>query len=252
MPVNLEFRYPRRVVLRKFLRLLTVIAFNLLSDFLVEGNENLPRNGPLLVVGNHFSFIDPVSVVRIAPWPIDFVGGFDFPHAPPIVKWIPKVWGYYPLFRGTGSTYALRAAETVLQQNGVLGIFPEGGNWAKVLRPPRPGAAFLADRTGALLLPVGIDGLTDVFPALREGKRAHVTIKIGKPFGPFEAEGRGRNRREQLDEFGHEIMKKIAELIPPEKRGHYSDDPAIREAAKGTEVYPWAQAIEGEVKGEIH
>ena len=41
-------------------------------------------------------------------------------------------------------------------------------------------------------------------------------------------------------------------VLPPEKRGHYSDDPAIREAAKGTEKYPWADKIEGEYKGEIH
>jgi hypothetical protein len=52
--------------------------------------------------------------------------------------------------------------------------------------------------------------------------------------------------------IGHEIMRHIAELLPPEKRGHYSDDPAIREAAKGTEVYPWAHAVEGEYQGEIH
>jgi len=49
---------------------------------------------------------------------------------------------------------------------------------------------------------------------------------------------------------GHEIMRHIAELIPPEKRGHYSDNPVIREAAKGTEIYPWANKVEGEVVGE--
>jgi hypothetical protein len=65
-------------------------------------------------------------------------------------------------------------------------------------------------------------------------------------------DGRGRERREQLDEIGHEIMRHIAALLPPEKRGHYSDDPAIREAAKGTEVYPWADKVEGEYKGHIH
>jgi hypothetical protein len=47
-------------------------------------------------------------------------------------------------------------------------------------------------------------------------------------------------------------MRQIAQLIPPERRGHYSDDPAIREAAKGTEIYPWADKIEGEVTGTIH
>jgi 1-acyl-sn-glycerol-3-phosphate acyltransferase len=246
--ISKEFIYPRRVAIRKVLKFLSKIAFALLTDFHVEGEANFPKEGPLLVVGNHFSFIDPVPFVRILPWPIEFIGGFDMPHAPKIVTWIPKVWGYYPLHRGTGSTYALKAAEAVLAQKGVLGIFPEAGNWAEVLRPARPGAAFLASRTGAPLLPIGLDGLTEVFPYLRKGKRKRVTIKVGKLFGPFKAEGRGRKRREQLDEFGHEIMRRLAELIPPERRGHYSDDPAIREAAKGTEIYPWATAREGEVK----
>jgi hypothetical protein len=79
-----------------------------------------------------------------------------------------------------------------------------------------------------------------------------VTINIGKPFGPFTASGSGRERREQLDEIGHEIMRHIAPLLPHEKRGHYSEDPAIREAAKGTEIYPWADKVEGQVVGEIH
>ena len=238
------FRYPRRRVLRAALRLVSKVVFAALSDFHIIGRENAPKQGPLVVVANHFSFIDPVAMVRVAPWPLEFIGGFRNPSAPRIVTWIPKVWGYFPVFRGTASRHALQAAETALTQGGVLGVFPEGGSWATVLRPARPGAAFLAARTGAQLLPMGFDGLVDLFPALRQGRRARVTLRIGKPFGPFHATGRGRERRCQLDEIGHEIMRHIAELIPPEKRGHYSDDPAIRAAAKGTEVYPWATASE--------
>lgn len=234
-----RFQYPRRCVLRSVLQRVTAGTFAVLSDFRIIGRENLPSGGPLLVVANHFSFIDPVAMVRSVPWPLEFVGGFRMPNAPILVTWIPKVWGYYPVYRGTASRDALRAAEAVLTQNGVLGIFPEAGNWATVLRPARPGAAFLATRTGARILPLGFDGLNDLFPRLRQGRHARVTVRIGKPFGPFRATGRGRERRRQLEAIGHEIMQHIAELIPPERRGHYSDDPAIRAAAQGTEVYPW-------------
>jgi 1-acyl-sn-glycerol-3-phosphate acyltransferase len=242
---NLQFQYPRRRLLRALLRRLTYVTFGVLTDLQVIGRENLPQGGPLLVVANHFSFVDPVAMVRAVPWPLEFVGGFQMPNAPAAVTWIPKVWGYYPVYRGTGSRHALQAAETVLAQGGVLGIFPEAGNWATVLRPARPGAAFLAARTGARILPMGFDGLLDIFPRLRKGRRARATLRIGKPFGPFRATGRGRERRRQLEAIGHEIMQRIAELIPPERRGHYSDDPAIRAAAQGTEIYPWATAPEG-------
>jgi 1-acyl-sn-glycerol-3-phosphate acyltransferase len=243
--VNPEFPYPRRRLIRAVLQRLSRVAFAVLTDLQIMGRENVPKGGPLLVVANHFSFIDPVAMVRATPWPLEFVGGFQMPNAPASVTWIPKAWGYYPVFRGTSSRYALQAAEAVLAQGGVLGIFPEAGNWATVLRPPRPGAAFLAVRTGAPILPMGFDGLLDVFPSLRRGRRARVTVRIGKPFGPFRATGRGREHRQQLEAIGHEIMRRIAELISPERRGHYSEDPAIRAAAQGTEVYPWADAPEG-------
>ena len=149
---ELPYRYPRRRALRWVLRKLARVAFGVLTDMTIEGQENLPSKGPFLMVGNHFSFIDPVAFVRIARWPMEFLGGAQFPHAPKIVNFIPSLWGYYPLYRGTASRDALKAAEAILGQNGVLGIFPEGGNWAEVLRPPRPGTAYLAVRSGVPLV----------------------------------------------------------------------------------------------------
>ena len=247
----LEVKYSRRKHFRRFLHWLSRIAFWLLTDLTIVGEENIPEDEPLFIVGNHFSFIDPVCFVRIFSWKLEFVGGAEMPHAPGIVKFIPKLWGYYPLYRGTGSRESLRAAEEILKHGGVLGIFPEGGSWAEVLRPARPGTAYLATRTGARILPVGLVGLNDVFP-LKLGKRAKIEFRIGKPFGPLKAEGRGRERREKLDQLGDEIMQQVAALLPQEKRGRYSDDAAIREAAKEFEAYPWEDKLEGEVVGEVH
>jgi len=249
--MNDKITYPRRQVSRKLVRYLASAAFTLLSDFKIKGQEHLPHEGPLLVVANHFSFIDPVAVIKIAPWPLEFVGGGDFPHAPNIVKSLPKLWGFYPLRRGTASRDALRAAEIILKQKGVLGIFPEGGNWAEVLRPARPGAAYLASRTGARILPIALYGFNDIFP-VHLGKRPTVHVNIGKPFGPFSASGKGRERRRQLDGIGMKIMQHIADLLPDNFRGFLAEDPETRAAAKGTEIYPWEHAVEGGVKGEVH
>ena len=234
-----ELPYPRRRLIRSLMQRGSRLAFALLSNLEVIGRENMPQVGPLIVVANHFSYLDPALMVDVVPWPLEFLGGFQMIHAPKTVTWIPKLWGFFPVFRGSGARGALRAAESVLKRNGILGIYPEAGNWATVLRPARPGTAFLAARSGARLLPMGFSGLPNLFPHLLRGRHAKVTARIGKPFGPFRVTGRGRERRRQLDEIGHEIMRHIAELIPPEKRGHYSDDPALRAAAQGTEVYPW-------------
>jgi 1-acyl-sn-glycerol-3-phosphate acyltransferase len=232
-------------LIRGLLKPLAYAVLSTLADLQVLGRENFPKTGPLLVVANHFGFIDVVALVGITPWPLEFLGGFQMPNAPASLTWIPKLWGYYPVYRGTASRDALRGSEEILAQDGVLGIFPEGGSWASVLRPARPGTAYLAVRTGARLLPIGLDGLTDVFPALRQGRRVRATVRVGEPFGPFHATGRGRERRQQLEAIGHQIMERIARLIPPERHGYYSDDPAIRAAARGTEIYPWADTPEG-------
>lgn len=234
-------RYPRRQTIRSLLRAGIRLVLPLVADVEVRGRENMPRNGPLLVVGNHFSFLDPVALIKITDWPIEFIGGVRRPNAPAIVNWFPDAWGILPAYRGSVARGTILASKSALAQGGVLAIFPEGGSWAAALRPPRPGAAFLSTVCNAPILPVGLNGLTDVFPKFRKGKRAKVHIEIGKPFGPFFVSDHGETNRHRLDEIGHEIMRRIAELIFPAQRGFYSDDPAIREAAKGTEIYPWAE-----------
>lgn len=239
-----NFRYPRRRLIRGFIHHVTRFLFGVLTDFRIEGEENFPEQGPLLVVSNHFSFIDPVAMVRIAPWPMEFLGGFRTPNAPPWIAWLREFWGYYPVFRGTGSRLAIRASEAVLKQNGILGVFPEGTSAVAVLRPARPGVAFIAARTGARLLPVGFDGLVDIFPKLRKGRRSQVVARIGPSIGPFEAPGRGRDRRTHLEEIGHEMMRHIAELLPSERRGYYSDDPVLRAEAEEAAYYPFDEEPE--------
>ena len=231
--------YPRRRVVRRVLRHMIRAAFSLITDFTTLGTENLPTDGPLLVVGNHFSFLDPVAVIGSVPYPIEYVGGTKMPNAPGAVSWISRVYGVLPVYRGSVSRETLFASRRVLRQKGVLGIFPEAGSWASVLRPARPGAAYLASCTQAQILPVGLDGFVDVFPSLRKGKRARVTVHFGKPFGPLFVSERGETDRARLADIGREMMQHIADLIPPERRGHFSNDPDIREAAKGTEIYPW-------------
>ncbi|MCJ7626661.1 MAG: 1-acyl-sn-glycerol-3-phosphate acyltransferase [Anaerolineaceae bacterium] len=238
-----EISLIHRPVIRSILRRLIHIAFSVISDFRVIGKENIPAEGPLLVVGNHFNFVDPLAFIEMIPRTVEFLGGTEMPGAPRIVHWIPKMWGVYQVHRGSVSREALTKAEMILARGGVLGIFPEAGSWAEVLRPARPGAALLAVRSNAMILPVGLDGLPEILP-LRLGKRPKVTIRVGQPFGPIREDIRGRDGRRKLDEIGDLIMHKISELIPPERRGCYSDDPQLRAAAIAVAKYPWEGVME--------
>ena len=114
-----------------------------------------------------------------------------------------------------------------------------------MLRPPRPGTAFLAVRSNARALPIGLIGMDRVFESLGKFRRQKVKIRIGKPIGPFAVKAKGKQRREALDAIGDEIMQSIADLIPPEKHGYLSDDPELR--AQVVE-YPWDENSEGDVE----
>ena len=227
--------YPRRRIVRFILRQLAGIAFFILARLRVEGRENLPKSGPFILVANHFHFADPVALLWASRRQVEFIGGFRFVFAPKIVHFLPHLWGYFPAFRGGYSRKTLRSALDVLAQDGIVALFPEGGVWAQVLRPGRPGAAFLAVESGVPVVPVGIDG----FPGLFKERRPRLTIRIGKPIGPFSAESAAHGRRAEIDAITGEIMQAIAALIPREKHGVYSDDPALRRAGEEVAEFPF-------------
>jgi 1-acyl-sn-glycerol-3-phosphate acyltransferase len=226
-------------VIRRLIKSVAIFLMSTLSEFHIEGKENLPGKGPLLIVSNHFNMADPAAIMATLPWLTEYIAGTQTPVVPRILRWIPRLWNPILVHRGSASLEAMRRAINVLKKGGILVAFPEGGAWASVLRPARPGIALLAARSDVPILPIGIDGTYEVFPKLSRWKRALVRVKIGRVFGPLHANIRGRSDKEELRLIGDTIMSHISELIPPERRGYLSDDPAIREAAKGTENYPW-------------
>lgn len=210
-------------------------AFGVLSRFETVGLEHLPSKGPAILVANHFQFADPVALLACLPRHLEFLAGTVRPNAPKITQWLPEVYGVYNVQRGESSRNAIRAGNAVLEQDGFLVIFPEGGAWADVLRPARPGTALIAVQSGAPLVPIGINGMTGLF----NERRPKITVSVGKPFGPFEAVGRGRERREQLDKIGEEIMRQISTCLPLERHGVFSDDPSLKAEAEKVAEFPF-------------
>lgn len=234
---RVDLPYPRRILMRMTLKALAGVAINAVGSVRIEGRENLPKTGPYILAGNHFHFADPVAFIHLCNRQIEFVGGFRFPNAPWLVRFIPSLWGYLPAFRGGYSRSTLDYAAQVLGKGGVVGIFPEGGSWAQVLRPARPGTAWLATRTGVPVVPVGLEG----FPGLFKSVRPKLSIRIGEPVGPFAMEGESGNGRDHVDEVGTVIMNAIARLLPEEQRGVFSSEAVVREAAREAAIYPFAE-----------
>lgn len=234
-----EFPYPRYPVKRRFLKFIAAVVFKIFAKVEIINPENLPQTGPIIVVANHFNFADPTILIHALPWHLEFLAGTNRPAAPnKIIDSMPDWWGVYNVQRGTSSRYAFNAANAIMKQNGILGIFPEGGAWANVLRPARPGVPLITATSQAPILPIGIDGMDKFFP-LNPFRRKKITVRIGEPFGPYEVTGRGKARRAQLDAIGEEIMQKIADLLPAEQRGILADDPELVKAAEAVSEFPW-------------
>lgn len=223
--------------MRGFLRFLSDVAFRLLSRIELSGIENLPKEGPVILAANHFHFADPVALLWLSTRQVEFVGGFRFPNAPAIVKFLPALWGYFPVHRGAYSRSSLDYSVATLAKGGIVGIFPEGGAWAQVLRYPRSGIGFIAAESNAVIVPVALTG----FPGLFNAWRPVLTITVGKPIGPFEITSDTENRKEALHEIGDQVMRNIAELLPPDERGVYSGDASIRAQAEEVAAYPFDQ-----------
>lgn len=233
-------KYPRRRVIRWILRFLTGTLVRILGRYEVEGLENIPKSGPVIMAANHFHFVDPPLLLASSPRQIEFVAGAVRPNAPGWTNIFPYLWGFIPAFRGGYSRSTLSGAREVLDQGGVLGIFPEGGSWAKFLRPARPGTAYIATLSGAPIVPVSIVG----GPELLGKGRAKVRVVFHPPMEAPIITTKGPLRRAAIDAYGEKLMEVIASELPDERKGRYSSDPAIRAEALEMSEFPWDEQEE--------
>jgi len=185
----------------------------------VEGIEKVPRQGPFLLVANHRSLADPPIVGWAVGHKVGRIIHFmakEEMRRWPIIGWLAEGSGVFFVRRGEGDRSAQRAALQLLAEGRPIAIFPEGTRSKdSTLGPPKPGAALLAIRSGAPLLPVAITGTERLFPGhSRVPHRTRVVVRIGPPFS-LEHIPSGRIPRELLREGTDRIMHEIAALLRP-------------------------------------
>ncbi len=219
-----KYPYPRRRFIRRLLQGAIAAAAGVITDYTIEGKENLPKHGPLIIVGNHSHFLDSIGPIHSTSYLLEFINDSIMPNAPANMRFLPSLWGTLKILQGTANLEAMRAAEAVLSQNGVLAIFPEGHVQKLPLGRPLPGASFLALRSGAPILPIATysEDDWDLFGTLsRKRRRARIITRIGKPFGPLGTGTDAIPGRLEVKAAGWEIMSQIAQLLPEHVRGPY-------------------------------
>ncbi len=197
-----------------------------LTRWRVEGRENVPRTGPLIIVANHLNLIDPPLLGASIPRSINFMAKQEL-FEPLMARAIVQAYGAFPVRRGRLDRKALRQALGQLQEGQVVGMFPEGKRSPdNQLQSPQPGTALLAAHSGASILPVGISGSDQMKGVRSILHRPRITVTIGRPF-VVASEG-DRRTRSRLARYSDLIMERIAELLPESYRGEYNFRPSPR------------------------
>ncbi len=218
---TLSISYPRKPVLRGVVRLLGRTAMSLLTRTSVTGIENLPKKGPLIMVGNHVAVFEAAMMVLYAPWLIELVGTGEIPLDPRYAP-IANTYGYIPIRRGDMDRGALTAALDVLKQGGVVGMFPEGGIWESSVKRGRTGVAWLSYQSDAPIVPVGFGGIDGAIAGIAKLKRPRLVMNIGNVIPPVRIVDDEKSRKAALQEAADMIMGRIEALVPEEDKRRWN------------------------------
>jgi 1-acyl-sn-glycerol-3-phosphate acyltransferase len=201
--------------------------------FEVEGAENVPLQGPVLLCPNHFGTLDPPLVPAFLPRPDCWSMAKAEWFRTRFSNWFFRSYQAFPVIRHTADRVALRRSFEILKAGHALVLYPEGTRIdAGALATPEPGAGFIAQRARCAVVPVALTGTRAVLPpGARWPRRSRVSMRFGKPFRV--AQHRPSGERISFQDAVDAIMLQVAEMLPPEKRGRYSDVEAWRSRLEG-------------------
>jgi 1-acyl-sn-glycerol-3-phosphate acyltransferase len=197
-------------------RLAARLLARLLLRVRVSGQDQVPRGGALLITLNHLGGADSALMLGFVPRPLAAIGKSEI-LGWPVLGFLARVYGMVPVRRGQPDRSALRLALAILAEGRALAIAPEGReSLTGALEAAKTGPAFLAQQSGAPILPAALTGTAwkRIVPQWRRLRRPCVTLTFGRPYHLPP----GLTRRAAADY----MMRQIAALLPEEYRGVYA------------------------------
>jgi 1-acyl-sn-glycerol-3-phosphate acyltransferase len=218
---------------RRFCNSALRFLFKVLLKLEIVGLENVPPDGPLILMISHTNFLDPVLAGGLMPREVVMmskVENFGYP----IFGILLRLYGAFPVHRGEVDLWAIRRSLKVLDNGEVLLMAPEGTRSGHGrLQKGHDGMTFIALRADVPILPMAAIGGERFWANLPKLRRTPIKVVIGKVFR-F-AVGQEPVRRATMSKMTEEAMYQLASLLPPERRGVYSD---ITSATEEYLVFP--------------
>lgn len=212
-------------------RILFVVAIIIKPFFLrlrIEGRERVPRQGGCVYAINHTAGPDYVIVGYASPRQVFYMAKAEIFAFHPLLAWLVRSAGAFPVQRGKGDTQAVEQAVKMVAAGHIVGMFPEGTrSKSGQLQRGKTGVARIAMNGNVPIVPVVV---INSEPVLRDFKkfqpRPQVTLRFGAPIPPAgDADDPAAVRR-----LTSTMMLAMAELLPADRRGYYADASQVRTA----------------------
>lgn len=191
-------------MLYRFFRLILRILYALLFRLEAKGTENIPAEGAVILASNHLSNFDPPTVGVKIKRKVHFMAKEELFRIP-VFGALIRAFGAFPVKRGGVSKDAIKSAISLLKSGNVMGIFPEGSRHNT--GAAKKGAAMIATRSGAAVVPVAIIGSYKLFHK--------VTVYYGKPIDLTAIIE--QSSPDMLEQVTEEIMSHIHRLAASNK-----------------------------------
>jgi len=181
-------------------------------DLRVDHPERMPRSGPVVMCMNHESALDIPVAIAASPRPITFMAKKELFRSGGTARIVHELGGF-SVERGAFDLRAVEIALAVLERGQVLGMYPEGTRTPGVLLPFLPGAAWVASKTGAALLPVAIRGTESAMPPHRRvPRRVPIRVSIDEPIVVDRVDDVARRRKEAV-RLTSELRRRVEGML---------------------------------------
>ena len=218
-------RLPRivwwRRLFRKLMKSICKLFVETCLQMEMDGTENLPGYGPVIIVSNHLGDADMIIGIAITPREnIDVLAKSEL-YEFPVLGLVMDLYGVIWVHRGQPDRRALRAALKGLGEERIIALAPEGReSLTGSLEEGTGGAAYLALKTNVPIIPVTVTGTENsrVYGNLKRFRRTRVTLSVGMPFNLMLFP----DRREGIRIGTEIIMKTLASQLPRNYKGEYS------------------------------
>ena len=197
--VKYIYKRVKRKIVKVALHFLVMIVYSPKK----VGEKNIPKEGPYILCPNHVHALDAVALVLCNKREIIFIGKEEL-FQNKFIAWLGRTFDVIAIKRGKGDIDAMKSSFKALKQGKLLGIFPEGTrNGMAKGEKVHNGAALISLKTGAPIIPVGIQGNFKPFKKVK--------INYGKPMD-FSEYASQKNDKEVLDSITKQVMDEVVRL----------------------------------------